>query len=506
MTNMAITPEMRGTGGSFAIPAPFLGLNSREAYTALQPTEARILENWLPDEGAVKVRPGHALHQTVTGTSTVFSLMKFKGASTTKLVAGASDGKVYDVTGTPTEIGTGYTNNRWQHANFNGYLFGVNGVDLPWRYDGTTLGATGFTGPTLTTLETIAQVRNRLWVTRTNTADVSYGPIGGVTGALTAFQLSQIAAGGACWAIGSWSRDAGDGSDDFTVFVMNTGEVIVYQGDPATSFALVGKYSAPPPVAKGALVKVGGELVIMTVSGPIPVSAVVAGNAFSFDALQIWGKIAPSWKTDYARYGSNAGWNAFFFDGLVYFNITTGLTTTKQYVLNTRVSAWTVYTKMPVSQFADLNGVLYFGSYSSGKVFRHGTGTDNGAQIITLARQGASYPMGTSKAARYTAFQPLIDADGPTQMQFALDIDFKDSPLGSTVYDLTSEGEGSAWDEDAWDVADWAEPGTSKRRWYSSKGFGRAVGPVIRTLSTGDSCSWFASHVLGIPGGVIGSG
>jgi len=504
MANRLPTPEMKGAGGSFPIPAPFQGLNTREAYTALQPTEARVLENWLPDEGAVKVRPGHTTHQTISGATTVLSLMLFKGASSQKLIAGASNGKVYDVSGSPIELGTGYTVNRWRHANFNGYIFGVNATDTPWRYDGTTFGATGFTGPTLTTLQTISQVRNRLWVTQTNSADVRYGGIGSVTGALTTFQLSQIAAGGKCVAIGSWSRDAGDGSDDFTVFIMSTGEIIVYQGDPATNFALVGKYMAPAPVAVDAVVKVGGELVIMTVSGPIPVSAVIAGNAFSFDALALYGKIAPSWKADYVRYGANAGWNAHFFDGLVYFNIATGLAQTKQYVLNTRVSAWTLYTKLPAAQFADLNGALYFGSYSSGLVFRHATGADAGAQIVTLARQGASYPMGPGNAALYNAYMPLIDATGPAQMQFALDIDFRDSALGATVYDLSTAGTGAQWG-DPWGT-DWGAPASAKRRWRSSRGFGRAVAPVVRTLSTADSVSWFASQLIATPGGPLGAG
>lgn len=498
MSNRLATKEMQGTGTSFAIPAPFLGLNTREAYTQLQPTEARVLENWLPDEGAVKVRPGYLTHQTISGATTVPTLMRWKGATGEKLMAGAN-GNIYDVSGAPSSLGSGYTVNRWSTTNFNGYIFGVNAADTPWRYDGTTFGATGFTGPTLTTLQTISQARNRLWVTQTNSADVRYGPIGGVTGALTTFQLSQIASGGKCVGIGSWSRDAGDGSDDFTVFVMNTGEVIVYQGDPATSFALVGKYMAPAPIGLDFLVKIGGELVIMTRSGPIPLSAVVAGSAFSFDALQTWGKVAPSWRTDFSRYGANAGWNAYFFDGIVYFNIATGLTSTKQYILNTRTNAWGVYTNMPVAMFADYLGSLYFGSYSSGLVYRHAGGTDAGGQIITLARQGASYPGGAGNSKQFTMFMPLMDMDGPTQFQFALDIDFQDSALGSSIFDLSTSGSGAAWG-DPWG-SEWASPGTSKRRWYSARGYGRAVAPVVRTLSLADNMSWFASQIMGVPGG-----
>lgn len=503
MVSRALTQEAAGTAEPFPIPAPLLGLNTRENYTLLKPTEARTLENWLPDEGACKVRPGHAIHQLISGATSVPSLMLFKGAASQKLLAGASDGHVYDVTGVPSSLGAGYTVNRWQTANFNGFIFGVNAADTPWRYDGTTFGATGFTGPTLTTLQTISQVRNRLWVTQTNSADVRYGGIGAVTGALTTFQLSQVASGGKCVGVGAWSRDAGDGADDFTVFIMSTGQIIVYQGDPATNFSLEGKFMAPAPVGINPLVQVGGELVVLTVSGPVPVSAAIAGNAFDPVAMDKWGKISPSWATDFTRYGANLGWNAHFFAGLVYFVIPTALSATKVYVLNTRNSAWTLYTSMPVAQFADLSGTLYFGSYSSGYAFRHGTGSDNGAQIITLARQGWSYPGGGTRSNQYTMVRPSISATGAAQAQFQVDVDFTEGPLNAPVVDLVAEAEGAAWDDADWDAEDWASDPVSHRKWYSVRGKGRAVAPVVRTYSTADLVEWFATDVLAKQGGML---
>ena len=114
--------------------------------------------------------------------------------------------------------------------------------------------------------------------------------------------------------------------------------------------------------------------------------------------------------------------------------------------------------------------------------------------------------MGTSKASRYTSFMPMIDADGPTQFQYALDVDFRESALSSSVYDITTSGSGADWGTGDWGVDDWGSAGTSKRRWYSSKGFGRAVAPVIRTLSTADAVNWFASQIIAVPGGSLGSG
>jgi hypothetical protein len=505
MVNRRPTRQMGGVSEPFPIPAPLMGLNTRDNYTLLQPTEARVLENWLPDEGSCRVRPGYAEHEEITGETSVPSLMVWEGATGRKLVA-ASGGEIYDVTGNAAALSTAanYTDNLWSTANFNGWLFGVNAADTPWRYDGgVATAATGFTGPTLTTLQTVTQVRNRLWFTRTSTADVSYGGIGAVTGALTAFQLSQIAAGGRCMDVGAWSRDAGDGADDFTVFVMSTGQVIVYQGDPATNFALVGKYSAPAPVGPDCTIQIGGELIIMTVSGPVPVSAIIAGNAFAPEALGMWGKITGSWAKDFQRYGSNAGWNAYFFNGLAYFVIPTGLNANKVYVLNTRNSAPTVYTGMPIAMLADLTGNLYFGSVADGWVYRHGTGADNGAEITTLARQGWTYPSAGKRSLQYTMMRPVITASSACQAQFQVDVDFSELEITAPTVSLVSESEGAEWDVAAWDAEDWASDGISHSSWHSIRGKGRAVAPVVRTYSTADLVEWAATDILAKAAGAL---
>ncbi len=503
MSNRQRTRQGVGVSEPFPIPAPMMGLNTLLDYTLLQSTEARVLENWLPDEGSCKVRPGRVAHQAITGATEVPTLMVWEGATGRKLVASADDGEIYDVSGAPSALSSAnYTDNLWSWDNFNGYLFGVNGVDTPWRYDGgVATAATGFTGPTLTTLQTVTQVRDRLWFTRTNTADVSYGGIGAVTGALTAFQLSQIASGGRAMDVGAWSRDAGDGSDDFTVFIMNTGQVIVYQGNPATNFSLVGKYSAPPPVGADCTIQVGGELVILTVSGPVPVSAIIAGNAFKPEALAHWGKIAPSWAADFRLYGSNAGWNASFINGLVYFVIPTGSTSNKVYVLNTRNSAWTIYTKMPASMFAEFNSNTYFGSSTSNDVYRHATGSDSGMPIETVARQGWTYPTGGKRAMQYTMMRPIITPSASCQAQFQVDTDFQAFPITASLETISAESEGAEWDEEFWDDPDWADEPRTDRLWYSIYGKGRAVAPVVKTYSTSDTVEWSATDIMAKPAG-----
>jgi len=501
------TPEMRGSGVSVSIPAPVGGLNTRESFAQLKPFEARALENWLPDLGNVKVRPGRTVYQTVTGATSIRNLMTWRGSSGSVLVANAVLGtgsKLVNVSGTPIDLATGYSvGARWSFANFNGWLFGVNGVDTPWRYDGVSVVATGFTGPTLTSLQTVAAVRNRLWFTRVNAANVWYGGIGAVTGALTEFQLSQVASGGKCVAIGSWSpQDAGDGADDFTVLVMNTGEVIVYQGDPATSFRLAGKYQAPRPAGVDAVMKIGGELVILTVSGPIPLSAIVSGSdETAAGIMAVWGRIGPSWAQDFRLFGNNAGWNGYYWDGLAYFVIPTGVNNSRVYVFNTRANAWTLYTGMPATQFSDYDGKLFFGATTGGKVFRHATGTDEGAQIVTLCRQGASYPGGSGRSKHFTAMRVNMQTDGACQGQVTLDVDFIDAPLNTSLFDITAQVSGASWGDD-WG-SDWSGGYRTPRFWRQVIGYGRAAAPVVRTRSTADNVRWSSTDLIWVKGGIL---
>lgn len=498
------TQAGQGAGFSFNVPAPTQGLNTRNDYQELQPNEARELINWLPDIGACKIRPGYQDHAELDSSTDVQGLIEYKGVSNRKLIATAG-GEIHDATSTSPSVLTSaaYTSNRWRMCNFNGFLFGVNGTDTPWRYNGTAVAATGFTGPTLTTLQSIWVARNRLWVSQTNTADVRYGGIGAVTGALTTFQLSQIADGGYCVTGGAWSRDAGDGSDDYTVFVMDTGQVIVYQGDPSTNFSLVGKYMMPEPVGRNCTLKIGGDIIIMTKEGPVPLSASFQGIAFDTMAIGPWGKIAPSWKEDFITYGNGDAWTSLYANGLAIFSFPTSAASnsSKQYVFNTRRSAWTTYTGLPASSWATLNNQIYIGEFSAGNVYLHQGGQDGGMSIQAKARPGFTYPVGTARNIAINAMRPNLDTDGETQGSFVVDTDFLDKPFGNTQRVFTSAVTGADWGDD-WGT-DWASDPKTTKKWYGVRGYGRAIAPGLQVYSKATNTLWYSTDVMGIPGGIL---
>jgi hypothetical protein len=496
MVSRIIAPEasVRGAPGSiYTFPAPVGGLNTRDSVMAIGAQEARVLVNWLPDDGKCTVRPGYAAFgSSISGSKPVKQLARFANGSTTKLIA-TSNGTVQEVSsGTPSSIGTGYTNDYWSVDYINGHLFGVNGVDAPWDYNGSSLSNASFTGPSLTALRTVKSVQNRLWFTN-GTGDVYYGPLEGVAGPLTLFALSQIADGGKCIAVFPWRT--------YTVFFYDTGQVLAYQGDPqallgsGSDFTEVSKYYAPPLIEPDACVKMGGELIAMTKSGPISMDVIASGNAFNLAALGTWSKINPSWKNDFATYGANLGWFGKFINGLMYFNVATGTATTKQYVYNTRNQAWTTYQNLPLSSLEYFNGNVYFGSSGTdGAIWQHTGGLDNGTQIFTQARPGFSHFDIPQRKKLITLIKPNIFTAYLLNVQAQIDADFMSSPFNAYLSNMSAAGTTTPWGS-PWG-SPWASQPKNFPKFLGAGAQGYYLSAILQGLSSGADVEWFATDVV----------
>jgi hypothetical protein len=479
-------------GQAFTVPAPFKGLNARDSSITLAADEARLLENWLPDGPRCRVRPGFETHCD-TGETKLSSLYSFYDAASTDMLA-AGGGKIYDVSGaSPSELASGYTVDDWVMAQLNGYLIAVNGTDAPWRYEGSAITATGFSGVDLGTLRTVDEANERLWFTVNSSADVWYAGRNAISGALTKFQLSQYSAGGSCVRV--------FGLKDYTCFMMSTGQLMVYAGNPENNFALQDKYISPAPVASGAYVRMGGDIIVLTTTGPIPLELITSGVPFNLDALANWGKITPVWTADHELYKNLPGWGATFHKGLLYFNVPTDTTSAKQYVFNTRNQAWTVYTNMNAAQWAHSGNEIYYADLSSGEVKRHATGTDGGDPIVAISRQGFTYPVQGQRDAKYTFSRFNIKCDGPAEAQFALDVDFDEAEYQRVIFTFESAGSGMSWGDD-WG-SDWGSAGTGVRRWHKARGRGRAVAPALRVFSKATTLDWNTSEIIATRAGLL---
>lgn len=500
-------PTQFEQGKSLSLPAPYGGINLRSDITALQPNEARVLENFFPGSGQVTLRPGRTSHATGMGSGEVKTLVAFVGYSASKLLAGAN-GKIFDCTsaGAATQKATGFAEDRWQTALYSDRLFFVNGTDTPQVYDGSTVGSIAWAGSGLTNtnLINIAQVRNRLWFCEKDKAHVWYGAVGQITAVsnLTKFQLDQIAGGGYCMAVGAWSRDAGDGADDMTVFVMSTGEIIIYQGDPGSTFSLIGKYkTASPPIGRQCLFNVGGELVVITTLGALPVSAAVGGVAMDLARIDPWGKVAPGIADDAVLDAANAGWHGCLHDGVVYINVpqTPGVIS-KQWVLNTRNGNWATCTGWNGSSFCSFNDLLYFGGQTGGVVYSVSGSTDSGTDITAVANTAFIYPQQSQSTNLFTSMRPKIQASGTATGVIGVDTDFVLRTLVGNGVDLINDPSTTPWGSE-WGSS-WGTASDYRSLWYTIRGEGRAVSVRMRATCNSEDLRWFATDLLFKPGGI----
>jgi len=478
------------------IPAPYMGENTRDGVAVLQPAESRHLENLDPVGNVVQIRKGTASYSTGGAASTVETLAAFNGLTASTMI-GVAGGSIYDYSGASASLlsAAGYSDSRFQTVNYNNRLIGVNGTDTPWVYDGSTVAATGFTGLTLTQLANVAYVRSRLWFCQTNNADVWYGAVGAITGALTKFQLSQIAGGGTCMAIGSHSQDAGNGPDDYIAFVMSTGEVLIYSGDPATTFSLVGSYRMPPPIGRQCLVKIGGQLSVVTRMGLVPLAAAIQGTAFDQLALGNFGKVAPSITSEANSYGTFEGWAPTFHEGRVIVNIpTSDGATSKQRVYNVQTGAWSQWSSIPASAWCVWGNSLYIGAWATGVVYKMSGTSDAGSSIAMKVRTAFVTSGQGGQRIEADAIRFDMAVDGTVTGRWGVDTDYIQRSITTPSVSIAASYSTTNWG-DAWGSS-WSASNQYNGQWFATYGLGRSIGIALEMSGLVSAMEWMGSHVL----------
>jgi hypothetical protein len=492
---------------SFSLSAPVRGWNTRDSAADMDPLDAVELENFFPEGDRVTVRSGYASHATGVGSGDVETVAEWRGPASSQLIV-AGGGELYNATsaGSASVItsSAGYSSDRWQTCNFKGRLFGVNGEDAPWDWTGSTLTSTSWSGTGLTIADLIYvhPFKGRLYFAEAGSASFWYGGVGAVTGTLTEFDLSQIVRrGGYLMAIGSWSQDAGDGLDDLICFVFSTGEVLIYQGtDPASAstFAMVGSYFGGRPLSRRCLVQIGGELVVITENGYIPISLLLqGGTADTVDRHPVWGRIRTGAARAAVAYHDNYGWEAFASAAgkQVIFNVpVTTSSVYQQHVLNPVTGAWALYKNLPARTWGEYDGDTYFGG-EGGIVYKMTGATDAGDPISFRSRQAFNYFGDRGSQKRFTALRPTVELFGDLTAVLGLDTDYQTlSHTASVSLDVGPSG--ATWDVDAWDVGEWGGGAQTTRKWLTVTGIGRSAAIVFAGTTPATTVNWYATDVL----------
>src|SRR5262249_26444511 len=120
----------------------------------------------------------------------------------------------------------------------------------------------------------VLQYQQRLFFWKNNSTGFYYAPLNSLSGAVAFYDLAAFAPkGGNLIAATTYSHDGGNGVQDFIVFVMSSGDCLIYFGnDPAdaTAWSLVGRYRISPPVSPRAVCRYGAEAFLTTFDDHVP--------------------------------------------------------------------------------------------------------------------------------------------------------------------------------------------------------------------------------------------
>ncbi len=502
-------PQRQAVGRVKSIPSPVGGLNARDALADMKETDAVVLDNFFPEANYVSLRRGHSSYATGM-TQPVQTLMTYHALNGSEKLFAAANSAIWDVTvagAASSSYSTSITSNKWQWINFsnsgNLYLLAVNGSDTPLKYDGSSWATNSITGSVSSSanLINIFQHKERVWLVEKDTLDLWYLSSQAISGAATKFPLGGVFNnGGQIIAGGTLSFDAGAGIDDYLVAITDNGEAAVYSGtNPASAsdWALVGVFEIGLPMGPRCLVKIGGDLVILTTKGAVPMSQMIKFDRAQADLVAITAKIQDLFNAAARNYKSNFGWQAMVYAKARYviFNVPENEgVIQRQYVQNVTTGAWCRFTGMNANCWGILNDELYFGG-NAGIVYKADTGTnDDGAQIPWDVKTAFTDCGSPGQNKMFTGLRPLLLTSGTATMMAGINVDFNTAAPTGTI--SANAGNTALWGSGHWGVAKWGGLNLLVRKWLTVGGIGTNVAARLKGAALGISVQLNGFDVL----------
>jgi hypothetical protein len=490
------------------------GWNARDSLASMEPMDAVTLINMFPTVSSLTMRGGYTKHATgLSGDAQ--TIMVYSGGNTSEMFAVTSTGYIYDVTsagavGAP--VFSGLTNGIWQYTNITtaggSFIIAVNGVDDALLYDGATWavlnsGSTpAVTGVATSSLDNITLFKNRLWFIEKNTLKAWYLPTSSVGGAAQFLDLSSICKyGGHLVDLDTWTLDAGYGVDDNLAFITSTGEVVVYRGtDPASAatWALIGVWKLGSPVGTRAMLKWGGDLLILTYDGLMPMAGALQSSRLD-PRVALSDKIQGAITAATTAYGGDhaaVGWQIVYTakNNAVWINVPVSDGNQEQYVMNTITKSWAQFTGWPAFCWEIFADDPYFGGTNFVAKAWDDSYSDDSNNITTATLQAFNYMESRGVKKYFTRARPTIFSNGNPTIGVGMNIDFDTSDTTAPVsFAGTSYG---VWDIGLWDAALWGANLTVQNIWLGITGIGYCGGLQMKTASKGIQIQWTSTDVV----------
>lgn len=504
------SPASQATARHAAIPAPTRGWVTSQPLAAQAPDTAVVLENWFPTTTGVRLRKG-AERLVDIGSDPVTSLFSYVTAGSSKLFAATTSAAgvvgIYDVGTNPGKAssvaGGPYSGGVYSVTQFatsgGAFLIAVNGADDMLQFDGTTWlevdaasSPRAITGVATADLSAVWTHGSRLWFVEKDTLNAWYLAADSIAGAAVKFPLTSIFNRGGSLLFGAtWSSDSGDGMDDRCVFVTDRGEVAVYSGtDPASNFAIQGRYDIPEPKGVNGWLRIAGDLLILTREGMFPMSSVTTKDPAALSLSAVSRPIETDWRLEAAR--RTLPWEVAKWDerDLAFVSLPGQGPTVdwpaRCFAVHLETGAWADVTGWDARCWEVWGGQLYFGT-NAGTVLKADVGglDDGSAYVCKLATafldMGAPGAFKNLKMCRATF---LTGTNIRAQISAGVDYitNFPDPP------DAASLSAAPVWDASTWDASIWdgAAARLTTLRWQALRGSGLSASVQIQ-VTQGDA-------------------
>jgi hypothetical protein len=476
------------------IPAPVGGINAADPIITMGADDAIYSYNLVPDLYGLRIRKGYKEWCTnVAGNSTdhtVKTVMPFTGsadAGTNDRLFACTDEGIYRVdasSSTPTKALTFGTHNsdagRGEWQNFvsaaDRYLLYCDEANGYYTYPQSTAtwakiaagaGAGQINGVDPANFVMVTVWKERILFVEKSTSKMWYLPTGQVTGTVTAFEFgNKFPHGGTLAGLYTWTVDGGVGVDDFLVAVSRTGDVLLYQGtDPsdATKFEVKGHWFVGNlPKGRRVAAKFGGDLMVLSVFGVIPLSKLLAGEDIMAE-IYATRKVSPVISTLMAELKDYHGWEMRSIpnSNLTLIGVPKQGTQVRdlQAVQSVQTRGWTFYRDLPYYTGEVYKGEFYFGT-TTGKVMKHTGNVDaqlldgTGAQPVEFSVLTSFLTLGSpGRLKQVPLLKPIFITKETPAYEIAAKFDYDVNEFTrAVVYTASNYG---IWDVGLWNQALW---------------------------------------------------
>lgn len=349
----------------------------------------------------------------------------------------------------------------------------------------------GITGVDTSLLSYVWIYKNRLYFIQKDSFSVWYLDVDSISGPATEFRMGgEYSEGGKLLMGAGWSLDtSGDGGlSEQCVFISDEGQVVAYQGlspEPDQGWSRVGGYKIGKPLGPLAWMRAGGDLIIATDIGYVPLSQAVNRDIAALSPVAVSYPIETAWNelVDARR---SEPWHCAIWpeQQMVIVAVPTVVNETPVAVIaNARTGAWARFTGWDMRCLCVYDGRLFFGSENGRVVEAYVTGMDEGVPF-TASIVPQFIDMGSPASLKISTIgRAVIRGSTPVNAQVSAHKDYVvNLPPPPDARPLPTD---SVWGGAIWGTSQWGGRAEKsiQTEWRSISAAGYALAPGCQITS-----------------------